>query len=418
MNSSKSKALLSVRNLKLSFQLRQQESFTALRGISFDVPSNRVVGLVGESGSGKTVSAMAVMRLLPAHNTVIDPDSELLFEGTNLLREPLEKIRARSGAQISMIFQEPMSSLNPVYTVGAQIAEVLRLHRGLGQQAALKRAVELLDEVGIPEPQRRVASYPHELSGGQQQRVALARALVNRPALLLLDEPFGALDAQVRAELRSWLRRLHDEIHITTVFVTHAHRDHAAGIPRLRAEFPSARIIAGAGAGDGDGAADGAWVEAGDGRAQILATPGHSADHACLWDPDRRALFSGDLLVSGGSVMIAGSSGGSLRQYLDSLARVRALAPARVYPGHGRIIDDPIALIDQYVAHRLDREAQVLSALDRGASTIDGLVRAIYPDLASALESAAADTLLAHLHKLAGEGRVSESGGVWSRIVG
>lgn len=236
--------------------------------------------------------------------------------------------------------------------------------------------------------------------------------LIDGARPLLVDAGIGE-DAHVAA-----LRAALGGRALATVFVTHAHRDHAAGIPRLRAEFPSARIIAGAGAGDGDGAADGAWVEAGDGRAQILATPGHSADHACLWDPDRRALFSGDLLVSGGSVMIAGSSGGSLRQYLDSLARVRALAPARVYPGHGRIIDDPIALIDQYVAHRLDREAQVLSALDRGASTIDGLVRAIYPDLASALESAAADTLLAHLHKLAGEGRVSESGGVWSRIVG
>lgn len=221
MNSSKSKALLSVRNLKLSFQLGQQESFTALRGISFDVPSNRVVGLVGESGSGKTVSAMAVMRLLPAHNTVIDPDSEILFEGTNLLREPLEKIRARSGAQISMIFQEPMSSLNPVYTVGAQIAEVLRLHRGLGQQAALKRAVELLDEVGIPEPQRRVASYPHELSGGQQQRAMIAMAIACEPKLLIADEPTTALDVTVQKQILELLAQLRKRHGMSMLFITH-----------------------------------------------------------------------------------------------------------------------------------------------------------------------------------------------------
>jgi len=236
--------------------------------------------------------------------------------------------------------------------------------------------------------------------------------LIDGARPLLVDAGIGE-DAHIAA-----LREALGGRTLATVFVTHAHRDHAAGIPRLRSEFPSVRIIAGAGGGEGDSAADGTWVDAGDGRAQIVATPGHSADHACLWDADRRALFSGDLLVSGGSVMIAGSSGGSLRHYLASLARARALAPARVYPGHGPIIDDPLALIDQYVAHRLDREAQVLSVLERGASTIDGLVRAIYPDLARALASAAADTLLAHLQKLADEGRVSERGGVWSRIMG
>jgi len=189
MNPLDTKALLSVRNLKVGFRLAKDDIFTALQGISFDVPSNRVVGLVGESGSGKTVSAMAVMRLLPSHNTLVDAASEVLFEGTNLLREPLEKVRARCGAEISMIFQEPMSSLNPVYTVGSQIVEVLRLHRGLDPQSALKRAVELLDEVGIPEPQQRVQSYPHELSGGQQQRVMIAMAIACEPKLVIADEP-------------------------------------------------------------------------------------------------------------------------------------------------------------------------------------------------------------------------------------
>ena len=221
MNPQDSKALLSVRNLKVDFRLGKQETFTALRGISFDVPSNRVVGLVGESGSGKTVSAMAVMRLLPTHNTVIDPASEVLFEGTNLLREPLEKMRARSGAEISMIFQEPMSSLNPVYTVGAQIAEVLRLHRGLDQQSALKRVVELLDEVGIPEPQRRVASYPHELSGGQQQRVMIAMAIACEPKLLIADEPTTALDVTVQKQILELLAQLKKRHGMSMLFITH-----------------------------------------------------------------------------------------------------------------------------------------------------------------------------------------------------
>lgn len=193
----------------------------ALQGISFDVPSNRVVGLVGESGSGKTVSAMAVMRLLPNHNTLVDAASEVLFEGTNLLREPLEKVRARCGAQISMIFQEPMSSLNPVYTVGSQIVEVLRLHRGLDPQSALKRAVELLDEVGIPEPQQRVHSYPHELSGGQQQRVMIAMAIACEPKLVIADEPTTALDVTIQKQILELLLQLKNRYGMSMLFITH-----------------------------------------------------------------------------------------------------------------------------------------------------------------------------------------------------
>jgi glyoxylase-like metal-dependent hydrolase (beta-lactamase superfamily II) len=146
-----------------------------------------------------------------------------------------------------------------------------------------------------------------------------------------------------------------------------------------------------------------------------MATPGHSADHACLWDPGSRALFGGDLLVRGGTVMIAASSGGSLRDYLDSLARVHARDPIRVYPGHGPVIDAPRALIDEYVAHRLAREQQVLETLAHGPSSIDGLVDAIYPDLAASLRAAARETVLAHLRKLDDEGRAGERGGVWSR---
>lgn len=198
---------------------------------------------------------------------------------------------------------------------------------------------------------------------------------------------------------------------LARVFLTHAHRDHAAGVPDLRSAWPDARIIGGP---DGAPVIDGDWIPAGDGRVQVIATPGHSSDHACLWDAERRLLFAGDLLVSGGTVMIAASSGGSLRQYLDSLARVRALEPARVYPGHGPVTDEPLRLIDQYVAHRMERERQVIDALAKGASTVDALVTAIYPVLADALRGAARETVLAHLRKLEEEQRALERDGAWS----
>lgn len=186
---------------------------------------------------------------------------------------------------------------------------------------------------------------------------------------------------------------------LARVFVTHAHPDHASGVPALRARWPAIDVVEGAGAGE-------RTIPAGDGRLEILATPGHSPDHACLWDPRARALFAGDLLVSGGTIMIAASGGGSLRAYLASLAAVRALDPVRVYPGHGPVIDEPAVLIDQYIEHRQAREAQVLSALERGAADPDEIVRLVYPDLNPALVGAARETVLAHLQKLDEEGRI------------
>ena len=215
------KALLSVRNLKVAFRMGKRGSFSALQGVSFDVPASRVVGLVGESGSGKTVSAMAIMRLLPAPNTVIGAHSEVWFEGKDLLREPIEQVRARCGAEISMIFQEPMSSLNPVYTVGDQIVEILRLHRDIGQAAATKRTLELLDEVGIAEPQRRINSYPHELSGGQQQRAMIAMAIACEPKLLIADEPTTALDVTIQQQILELLLQLKKRYGMSMLFITH-----------------------------------------------------------------------------------------------------------------------------------------------------------------------------------------------------
>ncbi|HPU52251.1 MAG TPA: ATP-binding cassette domain-containing protein, partial [Burkholderiaceae bacterium] len=159
--------LLQVENLQVSFELERGVTTEALKGVSFAVPENTTVALVGESGSGKSVSAMAVLGLLPTSARI---RGEIRLDGRSLLEAPAAELRALRGAQVSMIFQEPMSSLNPVFTVGEQIAEVLRLHLRLPARTARARAVQLLDEVGVPEPALRVRSYPHELSGGQQQR--------------------------------------------------------------------------------------------------------------------------------------------------------------------------------------------------------------------------------------------------------
>lgn len=202
------------------------------------------------------------------------------------------------------------------------------------------------------------------------------------------------------------------------VFLTHAHRDHSAGVPRLRERWPGVEIVGGpaldAAAFAGPRIPDGGTVRAGDGTMQVVLTPGHSPDHACLWDPAASHFFAGDLLISSGTVMIDATSGGGLRGYIDSLMRVRELGPAVIYPGHGPIIENGVALIDQYVAHRLQRERQVISALEREPATVSTLVRAIYPQLDPNLAPAAEETLLAHLHKLEEEERVEQQDGVWS----
>jgi peptide/nickel transport system ATP-binding protein len=159
--------LIEVCDLRVRFRLDKTETFDAVKGISFVIPTNSTVALVGESGSGKSVSAMAIMGLLPPESAMVLEGSRVMYQGRNLLIEPREGLQRLRGRELSMIFQEPMTSLNPVFTVGDQISEVLRLHMGLGGAAARRRTIELLAEVGIPEPQLRVNSYPHQLSGGQ-----------------------------------------------------------------------------------------------------------------------------------------------------------------------------------------------------------------------------------------------------------
>ncbi|MDB5872680.1 MAG: transporter ATP-binding protein [Ramlibacter sp.] len=213
-------SLIEVRDLRVSFRIGQEGLHEAVRGVSFDIPVNSTVALVGESGSGKSVSAMSIVRLLP-DNAVVGADSRILYHGTDLLHASQEEMRAIRGKDISVVFQEPMSSLNPVFTVGEQIAEVLRIHAGMSARQALQRALELLDEVGIPEPRARLNAYPHELSGGQQQRVMIAIAIACEPKLLIADEPTTALDVTVQRQIVDLLANLQQRQKMSMLFISH-----------------------------------------------------------------------------------------------------------------------------------------------------------------------------------------------------
>jgi peptide/nickel transport system ATP-binding protein len=211
--------VISVSNLRVSFVTRQR-TVEAVRGVSFEVREDSTLALVGESGSGKTVSAMSILRLLP-ENAVVHPGSRVAYRGENLLEASGARLRALRGREISAVFQEPMSSLNPVLTVGEQVAEVLRLHRKMSVRQALERAAELLAEVGIPEPRARLRAYPHELSGGQQQRVMIAIAIANEPKLLIADEPTTALDVTVQRQVLELIARLRERHRMSVLFISH-----------------------------------------------------------------------------------------------------------------------------------------------------------------------------------------------------
>ncbi|WP_283148575.1 ABC transporter ATP-binding protein [Silvimonas soli] len=213
--------LLSIRNLNVRFKQEDAEHFHALKSVSFDIPKNRTVALVGESGSGKSVTSMAIMQLLPAMQTVIDPESQIIFEGRNLLGISHAELRRLRGKDVAMIFQEPMSSLNPVFTVGDQIVETLMLHAHLSRSAAWKRALALLIEVGLPDPEKKIKAYPHELSGGQQQRVMIAIAIACEPKLLIADEPTTALDVTIQKQILELLAALQKKHGMSVLFITH-----------------------------------------------------------------------------------------------------------------------------------------------------------------------------------------------------
>jgi microcin C transport system ATP-binding protein len=214
-----SEPLLSIRDLHVCFA-QGESSVHAVRGVSFDIAAGETVALVGESGSGKSVTALSVLRLLH-YPAASHPRGEILFKGRDLLRVPDRELRAVRGGDISMIFQEPMTSLNPLHTVERQVSETLIVHRGLGQRAARARVVELLDQVGIDDPETRLASYPHQLSGGQRQRVMIAMALANEPDLLIADEPTTALDVTVQAQILELLKSLQGRLGMAMLFITH-----------------------------------------------------------------------------------------------------------------------------------------------------------------------------------------------------
>lgn len=210
--------LLDVRNLRTYF-FTAGGLVKAVRGLDFTIDEGETLALVGESGCGKSMTALSLLRLVPAPGRVVE--GEILFQGEDLRLLPPTEMRRVRGDQIAMIFQEPMTSLNPVYRVGDQIAEVLRVHRGLARREAGRRAVELLTRVGIPAAERRSREYPHQLSGGMRQRVIIAMALACNPRLLIADEPTTALDVTIQAQILELLGELKERHRMATLLITH-----------------------------------------------------------------------------------------------------------------------------------------------------------------------------------------------------
>ncbi|QWZ59459.1 ABC transporter ATP-binding protein [Acinetobacter pittii] len=213
--------LLHVKNLRVSFKGEDKQYIETVKGISFDIPENTTVALVGESGSGKSVTSLATMGLLPVGQSKIDEQSKIIFEGKDLLSLSRTEMRKICGKDIAMIFQEPMSSLNPVFTVGNQIVEVLCLHMGLSRKQARQRVLELLKEVGIPSAETKIDAYPNQLSGGQQQRVMIAMAIACEPKLLIADEPTTALDVTIQKQIIDLLESLRKRRQMSMLFITH-----------------------------------------------------------------------------------------------------------------------------------------------------------------------------------------------------
>ncbi len=210
--------LLEVKDLRTSFFSPQGE-VRAVDGVSFSAFPGKLMGLVGESGSGKTVSVLSIMRLLPESARIAG--GSIIFEGSDLLKLSEAEMRGVRGARIAMIFQEPMTSLNPVFTIGSQIAEAIKLHQHTGRQETRDRTIEALRMVGISDPERRIKDYPHQLSGGMRQRVMIAMALACRPKLLIADEPTTALDVTIQAQILDLIRELQVRLGLAVILVTH-----------------------------------------------------------------------------------------------------------------------------------------------------------------------------------------------------
>ncbi|HWV01951.1 MAG TPA: ABC transporter ATP-binding protein [Devosia sp.] len=211
--------ILDARNIAVDFKV-EGGIVQAVRDVSFQLHKGETIALVGESGSGKSVTARTVMRLLTKRATIA-PKAQITLDGEDLLKKSANAMRSLRGNKIAMIFQEPMSSLNPVYTIGAQICEVLHLHNRMSRKAAMERARELLEEVQIPDPEARLRQYPHQMSGGQRQRVMIAMALANRPEILIADEPTTALDVTVQAQILNLIKELRAKYGMAVILITH-----------------------------------------------------------------------------------------------------------------------------------------------------------------------------------------------------
>ncbi len=211
--------LIQVKNLQISFKYDGVMT-PVIRGVSFDIKQGETLGMVGESGSGKSVTSREIMRLIATPPARID-SGEILFEGRDILKMSDDELRSIRGNRISMIFQEPMTSLNPVYTCGDQIMEVIRLHKGVSKKEARQMAIEMLREVGVQSPETRVDCYPHELSGGMRQRVMIAMALSCSPTLLISDEPTTALDPTIQAQILQLIKDMKKKLNMSVLFITH-----------------------------------------------------------------------------------------------------------------------------------------------------------------------------------------------------
>jgi peptide/nickel transport system ATP-binding protein len=211
-------ALLEVNDLRTHFKT-DDGIVKAVDGVSFSVEKGKTLGIVGESGSGKSVSCLTIMGLNPKRSAIIS--GEALFKGENLLTAPPKRLRDIRGNDIAMIFQDPMTSLNPVHTIGRQLVEAIMLHRDVTKKQGRARALELLKAVGIPRPERRIDDYPHQFSGGMRQRVMIAMALINDPDLLIADEPTTALDVTTQAQILALMKRLQQEFDSAIIMITH-----------------------------------------------------------------------------------------------------------------------------------------------------------------------------------------------------
>ena len=271
-----SEPLLRVQDLHVEFRTRRGQALV-LNGVDFELRAGETLCVVGESGCGKSMTALALLRLIPSPPGRIR-DGRVLFQGEDLVRATDARMREVRGNRISMIFQEPMTSLNPVFSVGDQIGESLRLHAGLDAQAARERAIEMLRQVGIPAPERRVDEYPHQLSGGMRQRVMIAMALACRPDILIADEPTTALDVTVQAQIFDLLRELQREKGTAILLITHDMGAVAEMVDRVMVMY-AGRVIE-------QGSAD-----------QVLSAPGHPYTRGlidCLPELGSSAAFDDD----------------------------------------------------------------------------------------------------------------------------